>query len=72
MFRTIGALQAANVNVITLAEKHIAPMVLSAVERLMQERLNSQMQEKGLSKHNNSRTKLETLFIVDTFQLKNH
>ncbi len=43
IFRTIGALHAANVNIVTLAEKHLAPMVLSAIERQLQERLNSQM-----------------------------
>ena len=60
-----------NVNIITLSEKSLAPLVLSGLDHLLTERVQGQHQEKGLKKHNTPKTYLETLFVVDSFLLKN-
>jgi len=69
VFRTLAALHSVNVNVITISEKSMVPLVLSGSDRLLCERV--QGQEKGLKKHNVAKTSLETLFVVDNFLLKN-
>ncbi|CDW82467.1 UNKNOWN [Stylonychia lemnae] len=69
--RLVKALQGTNVNICHVLERSIAPMVLNSIDRLLNERINNQTQEKGLKKHNSVKTSLETLFIVDYYQLKN-
>eukprot|EP00347_Sterkiella_histriomuscorum_P012251 403369312 len=71
IMRSVQALQTASVNLSWILERSLTPMVLNALDKVMNERINNQQQEKGLSKHKTPKTSLDTMFIVDNYQLKN-